>query len=71
MNSSPVHDLIQGCTLNSLLGASAFNKRRIANGSTIQGAGIGTSDSQAAIANDQPVAVNNGVFGVLRLSYRR
>lgn len=65
IDSSPVHDLMQGGgTLHGLLGASALNNSHLANCGMIQGPGTGTSDSVAAVANGQPVAVSNGEFRV-------
>lgn len=50
--------------LHSLLSESAFNNHRMADGGVIAGPGTGTSDSIAAVANGQPLAVSNGEFHV-------
>ena len=59
LNDSSVHDLTQGGTVHSLLGASGLYNDRLAAGGLIQGPGIGTSDSVAAVANCQPVVFSN------------
>ena len=84
LNSSPVHDVMQGSMINSdmmeqgplhsLFSESAFNNnqgyanggvvQRYAQGGVVQGPGTGTSDSVAAVANGQPLAVSKGEFVV-------
>jgi hypothetical protein len=73
LNNSPVHDLMAGGQINGnldqqgplagLLGQSAFNNR-FADGGLIQGPGTGTSDSIAATAEGQPLAVSNGEYHI-------
>jgi hypothetical protein len=73
LNTSQVHSglssaafntgaMDKGSTVRSLLGESAFN--RYADGGVISGPGTGTSDSIAAVAAGQPLAVSNGEYHV-------
>lgn len=75
INSSPVHDLMKGGIghgkmessglIHSLLKDSAFNNGgRLADGGVIDGPGTGTSDSIAAEANGQPLAVSDGEYHI-------
>lgn len=62
--SSPIHDLMQGGAIHSLLAGLAVNNDHLANGGMIQGPDTGTSDSVAAVGNGQSVAVSNGEFRI-------
>lgn len=63
LNSSTVGSLMASSPVGSLLAESAFNQR-YADGGVIAGPGTGTSDSIAAVANGQPIAVSNGEYHV-------
>lgn len=73
INSSPLQQGLANATFNtgamdrssgvrSMLADSAFN--RYADGGVIVGPGTGTSDSIAAVAGGEPIAVSNGEYHV-------